>query len=364
MLGVALGLLAAEASVRVFRLEPQTLIPVMSAASPDEAVRLLCYPSDPHGDFPLDLRKPEVYRRYAGRPGFAELPKMARSTPFCLELGANRDQVRDREYAADKPEGCQRILCVGDSLTHGYGVPHDAPWPRQLERSLKQKYPDRCFEVMNYGRVGMDIPHVEKQIAAFAPAYHPDLVVYGYCLNDVVRGGEFDRTEQQVDSALVARLDRKPLGWPWEHLALARMTAERWYQRQVSQKTMRWYAGLYSPKKNPGGILKTSYLLRQCERNAADNGARFLLAVFPLMVDFGERYPFRAAHRTVVQMAAHNHIQAVDLVDAFRGLDPKTLWIHPLDHHPNQVALGVFARALMPTIENVLALDKKETDWR
>ncbi len=44
------------------------------------------------------------------------------------------------------------ILCLGDSLTEGYGVKPDEAWPVLMESTLKKKYPD--IKVINAGISG------------------------------------------------------------------------------------------------------------------------------------------------------------------------------------------------------------------
>jgi hypothetical protein len=45
--------------------------------------------------------------------------------------------LRDVEFSLAKPEGTLRIVCLGDSVTYGAGVPFDETYEQQLERALK-----------------------------------------------------------------------------------------------------------------------------------------------------------------------------------------------------------------------------------
>ena len=48
------------------------------------------------------------------------------------------------EFAPAKPEGAVRVFCLGDSCTAGDLLPdYDNTYPRQLERLLHQRWPDR-----------------------------------------------------------------------------------------------------------------------------------------------------------------------------------------------------------------------------
>jgi lysophospholipase L1-like esterase len=354
--GVAVALVLAEAAVRVLSLEPPSFGALAAPSTPDESLRLLCYPTDPGRAFPVDLRDAATFRRYAGLPGFGDLDGVRRSAPFCRPLKANRDRARDREYAREKPAGVLRVLCVGDSLTHGYGVADDGPWPRQLEALLAARHPGRRFEVMNYGRVGADLPQALHQVMAFATAYRPDLVIYGFCLNDPPVSDALRARSALVDSALLLRQDRPLLPPPWERSALARTIAELRYQARVSRETEAWYRDAYSDA-NRDGLARTGALLRDCRDAARAAGAKFLLAVLPLMARFDDGYPARGGHELVTRLAELDGIDAVDLLPAFAGRDPRRLWLHPIDHHPNAEAYRIIAEALAPTVERELGLD-------
>jgi lysophospholipase L1-like esterase len=353
--GLAAGLALAEIAVRAFSLEPPSFGALAAPSTPDESLRLLCYPTDPDGSFPVDLRDPTAFRRYAELPGFEDLDRVRGSAPFCRPLRANHDRARDREYDPIKPPGTLRVLCVGDSLTHGYGVAEEGPWPRQLANLLARRHPDRAFEVMNYGRVGADLPQVLHQVATFAPRYRPDLIVYGFCLNDPPVSEELRARLSVVDSALLLRQDRPLLPAPWEHSALARTVAEMRYQARVSRETRAWYRDVYSDK-NAAGLARTATLLRDCRSAARSAGARFLLAVLPVMARFDAGYPVRDGHGVLLKIAELDAIDAVDLLPAFAGKDPGLLWLHPIDHHPNAVAYGIVAEALAPVVERELGV--------
>jgi len=76
------------------------------------------------------------------------------------------------------PEGHQRIVAVGDSVTHGMGVELEQAWPAVLEARLGD------VEVLNFGFLGYDIEQVATLVEAEVTGWDPDLVVYGNFAND------------------------------------------------------------------------------------------------------------------------------------------------------------------------------------
>lgn len=118
------------------------------------------------------------------------------------ELGGAAFRVNSRgfrgaEWKAERPPGGLRILAVGDSATFGFGVSADETWPKQLERRLAARFPDRPVEVINAGTPGWETAHG----AAFLEnggldEWQPDLVLVSFGFNDasadVFRHSDYD----------------------------------------------------------------------------------------------------------------------------------------------------------------------------
>jgi len=95
----------------------------------------------------------------------------------------NDDGFRDRPRTPFPKSGVYRILVLGDSVTFGYGVPEDETFPQQLERALVQA--GASVEVLNFGVNGYN-PYTEAALFADrGAAYHPDLVLVQFCINDL-----------------------------------------------------------------------------------------------------------------------------------------------------------------------------------
>jgi lysophospholipase L1-like esterase len=92
--------------------------------------------------------------------------------------------LRDHEYAPTPPEGTTRILVLGDSVSYGLKVKPADAFPKRLEKMLEER--GGKVEVMNAGTPAYS-PYNEWKIyeAKFA-AFHPDVVLVSFCMNDVV----------------------------------------------------------------------------------------------------------------------------------------------------------------------------------
>lgn len=94
--------------------------------------------------------------------------------------------LRDREFSRNKPDNVFRIVVLGDSVTYGLFVPRDQTYAKRLESLLNRSAGDTAqrYEVLNFGVPGYNTTRVAETLRARALAYLPDLIIYGYVLND------------------------------------------------------------------------------------------------------------------------------------------------------------------------------------
>lgn len=98
-------------------------------------------------------------------------------------VGFNSDGMRDREHAIKKPAGTFRIVCLGDSVTVGHGVPMSQSYPYLLESFNAQM--GLRVDVMNIAVSGWATLQEAVAYREIARKYKPDHVFLGFCLNDV-----------------------------------------------------------------------------------------------------------------------------------------------------------------------------------
>ncbi len=96
----------------------------------------------------------------------------------------NRFRFREREFAVPKPAGLCRIMVLGDSFTWGKGVWVEERYTTLLETDLNQAYPDKAFEVLNFGFPGAPTTRERDSLRDYKNLVEPDLVVLGFVLND------------------------------------------------------------------------------------------------------------------------------------------------------------------------------------
>jgi len=99
--------------------------------------------------------------------------------------GINSRGCLGPEFAAAKPEGVIRILCLGDSCTAGDLLPNFADtYPQQLREELARRYPQRSFEVINAAVGGYSSFQGRVWLERELIDFEPDVLVVYFGWND------------------------------------------------------------------------------------------------------------------------------------------------------------------------------------
>jgi len=160
---------------------------------------------------------PAAARRAPRDPALAGLPVISgvnelrhpnmRAVNAGVLYRSNSLGIRGPDYPREPPPGVFRITVSGDSVTMGHGVREEDAYPAVLERLLNAGSGDQRFEVLNLGISGLNIIHSLGRLEIKGRFYHPDLVVYGFTLNDVEGPGYVGNTEE-AQERYAALLDR------------------------------------------------------------------------------------------------------------------------------------------------------------
>ena len=122
---------------------------------------------------------PHPYLAYTLNPGY-ESPESSRR-----KVSINSAGFRGPEVPFEKPAGELRIACFGGSSTFGAGPSHNSKtWPLQVERLLRERFPDRAIRVLNFGTPSWTSFESQTCLAIRALAYDPDIVLVYHAVND------------------------------------------------------------------------------------------------------------------------------------------------------------------------------------
>lgn len=348
----ALTLLMAEAALRVAGYAPAGFQHTNRIANRGRTLLLDCYPSNPRGYFDVDLRDAATLERYRGA-GLARLDDAAAHTPYAVERRYSAQQFRSAEIGPHRP-GVVRVVVIGDSFTEGMGVKEDDAYPRVLHRLLNTGAEAGRWEVFNCGRRGYDFPELFDLFETVL-AFDPDVVVYGMVLNDAVKTPDFQARQAYLNDWILDRgrmfRDDEPRFRGPESRLLA-FVRDRIETARIGRDTTAWYHDMYG-EPNREGWQRTQAFLREMNQRAQARGARFLVASWPLLVGLEGRYPFADVSDTIARFCLSAGIARHDLLPALQGRRADSLWVHPVDHHPNETAHRLAAESLAAPVRQL-----------
>ena len=102
---------------------------------------------------------------------------------WVVRFQTNPDGITPAAARRRRQPGTRRIMIFGNSTVLGRSVPQDRTVTKQLERLLNRR--GVKTEVINAGVQGYSTDQVLLHIRRLAPLYRPDVVIYGFCLNDL-----------------------------------------------------------------------------------------------------------------------------------------------------------------------------------
>jgi len=332
-LGISLAslvctLLVAEVLLRVFRGSPgvrqATLVGRTVNKRPAPGIPFLLepnhtfsgsWPSDPHGYFRNENNE-LLYR-------------------------VNNAGFRGPDFHIEHP-GVIRVAILGDSFSWGAGVRQEDRFSSVLQERLQaSSLHGGRFDVLNFGLGSYD---TVAEVALFEHVvldYTPQICVIWFFLNDVKAPGTVRylgggylwsglRSRSAVFDLLLAPID--------SYLGHRDLVAE--YTRQYQEES--------------DDLQEMLAALRRFSRVCASNKIIPVLAVHPVLMDLDEDYPLVEVHELVLAEARKSGILAFDLMPYFRGSDPRQLWVHEVDQHPNHIAHRLGGEALFAELDAII----------
>lgn len=251
-----------------------------------------------------------------------------------------------------KPAGTFRVLCAGDSVTFGFGVPQVAlkrpqerhpdwlPYPARLERALAAANPGRGVEVAPLAVPGYSthqgLAWMRRDLAAWAP----DLVTVLYGWNDIGLRAQPDADAMKAD------------GWS----VFSRGTLAR------SQALLRLWGALHArggagaPARGVPRVDRDGYVanIRAMAALVRASGAA-VVVIGPVYRDRVEYPPEgdwiaerRAALRTAMQSLGVPYLEVPELTEASWPANEPLF----LEHiHPNQKGHRLLAERLLAFLD-------------
>jgi lysophospholipase L1-like esterase len=276
----------------------------------------------------------------------------------------NADGYRG-ELLPVEPAGELRVAMVGDSFVFGSLVDDDDTLPSQLEALLSERLGAGRVRVANLGVPGYQLGQLLALLEQRVARLEPDIVVLNLYVNDTIpapetyAGGEHDPDAPPPTSAerWIQRLGLTSRAWapttPRERLqmgirkrsALADALASALFARLESSDRRadhvhRWRA-------EGAGWQSLLEALERAVQLAERDGYELHVSMFPSLAWLqATPYPLADAHRRLAEACGRLEIPFHDLLPAFAGREPRSLWAHQLDQHPNPAGHRLAAECL------------------
>ena len=301
-----------------------------------------------------NLRRLEGLRNpfwiYHPTRGHALKPNFQGPSIWGVPFRINSLGFRGPEIALTKPEGTFRVLVLGDSIIMGSGLSEQDTFPALLQQELADRFPGRRFEVINAGVSGYGLPEEYTVLKEDGLRLEPDLVVLGFCLNDVPGTVFADHINPRRDGSFPGKQ------FLLTHLALARLFQERynriglkndflgladWLTAQPgSSVDLRVQAGweAYRQQLQP--------LLQLCR----EHRIHFLFVAFPHQAQFEDRKQEFRPQRQLARLAREMEFELLDPAPDFRPvLDQVYVFGDPV--HPSGFGHRLIARRIADYIQ-------------
>jgi lysophospholipase L1-like esterase len=254
-------------------------------------------------------------------------------------------------------EGNPTILCLGDSVTYGYGVDDAHSYPADLERILNRNSPGR-YAVLNAGVDAYPISlEDQKFLYLWKRGIRPAVAVVGYSFNEGGVGLLAFGNDEAAKTKFAARVREKNF---LRSFALYTLVVENWARSYYDK-----IKGKLIPGTNFTNLSDTeaaSLYRRSLERLLSDLRAHQVKPVFVLFAGFDgrtKRYDDQGALQLeFAQFAEQNNIPLLRTKEALAAGEAPGFDIKPffIDHaHMNNSGTEKVAEALAQILPKALA---------
>jgi hypothetical protein len=286
---------------------------------------------------------PDLPEAWRALPDLRTKTDLGRPNLRARNLGAlyetNSAGFRGRERSREKPPGTFRIALLGDSFAMGWNVNEADTYAARLEASLSARA-GGPVEVLNFGLAGLDAVEVVARFHELALAYDPDLVIYGFTLND-------------IDNASY-RHSADDLGEVFRGL----MASPSYLWRVLAPRIGALREVLYAPPGTPLYELNDNWFhnpaawqamlaaLDELAATAKSHDLCAVLLIHPQLHYLNALHPYHPHYAAIEQAARERGYFTVRAIDDFLGRKDRALWAGPEDPHPGPEAHAMLAARL------------------
>jgi lysophospholipase L1-like esterase len=294
---------------------------------------------------------PELPDEWRDLPRLVGMRAMARPNVRGIVGGAlfetNSAGFRGPERALEKAPGVFRVIVIGDSIAMGTGVLYEETYAARLETELALRFPDRSVEVLDIGLAGLNAPAIVRRFEQKGLRYAPDLVVYGYTLNDI-EGKDYRRSADPGFTGPLAAWQSPVYAWRYLRPRLNSL-------RELLGSPRGSYSFELDDNyfRNPEAWQDVQDAFERLAQLARGRGLCVVMLVHTKLYSLGWLHPFGRHYELVAESAREQGFHVIQSWPAFEGRSGSELRLNAIDSHPNASGHALLFEALRDGLESL-----------
>ncbi len=289
---------------------------------------------------------------YAMRPNFSGMVYNTKVVTNSLGLRQNTDIL------IPALQGQKRVICLGDSIGFGYGLPIEQVYTHILESQLED------VEIVNAGVPGYNTLQEIIWLREAGLRLRPDAVILLYVPNDpeqtrvldaegalLPAPGDIWAAEAARPPRLLQRLGRHSRFSGMIDRALAPYTRNG--HAQLDRIADYFNRGIF---EQPGWD-ECQAAFSELAQLSVENNFRVLVVIHPLLMKWAG-YPFSEHEKRIQAACDEAGLIYISLRPLLSAYPTKELRLHPQDGHPGALGHKLLADALTTQVRILLDLEK------
>lgn len=282
------------------------------------------------------------------RPEYHKLkPNLHDTLITGIRIASNEYGFRDRGMTLRRRAGVLRIAVMGDSWGFGWGVEYEKTFVRRLDKLLRERHPERPFELLNFSIPGHNMNQHFAMLRDEVLRFRPDRIVLFLHLNDI--------------EALAVVKSTPAAKWRLPELKTPQLV----YSRMLLPLAIHW--GLSNPayvnnalsQYSPEGPYLPTYLryvdgYLDLLRHA---GVKPIVFLLPLALAQNNPYQLQPVNDRVKEIWRTRGVAVIELLDTYTRHTKDAITLHANDYHPNEFASGLLADEIFRHFEQQKTLD-------
>lgn len=237
-----------------------------------------------------------------------------------------------------------RLAFLGDSFTFGEGVHLEDTFVTRTEALLKKETGNE-LRAFNLAQPGINTLSEARILERFGPVVKPRWVLLVVTPNDWPSSLVAAAHGADVRGQFTSQFEETPL-YRWSRMLW--WFDARWRQLSTDREQANAYNDIREqlPAHSISLAEMTSSILR-IRDIASGLKARLVVVVLPELVRLtAAEYPYPFIHESIVRLGKSEGFPVIDVLPDFMDKQPAELWVHAVDHHPNEKAHALIAERI------------------